>query len=58
MPVLCPFSIFQVRCLFMESDGYWNESGMSVGEVNDEYIECLSDHLSSFTVVILDAEVR
>ena len=58
MSVLCPFSTFQVLCLFLDSDGYWNESGMSVGEINDvEYIECLSDHLSSFTVVILDAEV-
>ena len=31
---------------------------MSVGEITEEYVECLTDHLSSFTMVILDAEVE
>ena len=30
---------------------------MTVGSIDGENIECLTDHLSSFTMVVLDAEV-
>lgn len=44
--------------MFLDSNDNWNKSGMSVGEIDELYVECLTDHLSSFTMVILDAKVK
>ncbi|XP_028392134.1 adhesion G-protein coupled receptor D1-like isoform X4 [Dendronephthya gigantea] len=42
----------QVKCLFLDGDEWSNET-MSVGPVNEDNITCLTNHLSSFTMVIL-----
>jgi hypothetical protein len=48
--------MFQVGCLFL--DGVkWSNEGTDVGSIVGENIECLTDHLSSFTMVVLDEEV-
>ncbi|CAB4020038.1 adhesion G- coupled receptor D1-like, partial [Paramuricea clavata] len=46
----------QVNCLFLDGDK-WNTTGMTVGSIDGENIECFTNHLSSFTMVVLDAEV-
>ena len=45
-------STFQVKCLFLDGDN-WSDKNMSVGSVNEDSITCLTNHLSSFTMVIL-----
>ena len=51
------FSMFQVNCLFL--DGVtWSGERMKIGSFGGENIECLTDHLSSFTMVVVqDTEV-
>jgi hypothetical protein len=51
------FSMFQVNCLFL--DGVtWSGEGMKIGSFGGKNIECLTYHLSSFTVVVVqDTEV-
>jgi hypothetical protein len=36
----------------------WNIEGMRVGRIDDGNIECLTDHLSSFTMVVLDVDAK
>ncbi len=44
--------IFQVNCLFL--DGVkWSKDGMKVGSIDGKNVECLTDHLSTFTMVVL-----
>ncbi|CAB4006432.1 Hypothetical predicted protein, partial [Paramuricea clavata] len=45
----------QVNCLHLQGV-QWNNKGMQVGRIGGN-IECLTNHLSSFTMVVLDAEV-
>jgi chemotaxis receptor (MCP) glutamine deamidase CheD len=35
----------------------WNNKGMNARSIGDKNIECITDHLSSFTMVVLNAEV-
>ncbi|XP_028392244.1 uncharacterized protein LOC114516855 [Dendronephthya gigantea] len=42
----------QVKCLFLDGKK-WSEENMSVDAVNEDNITCLTNHLSSFTMVIL-----
>ncbi|XP_028391828.1 adhesion G-protein coupled receptor D1-like [Dendronephthya gigantea] len=42
----------QVKCLFLDVDE-WSDENMSVGSVNKDNITCLTNHLTSFTMVIL-----
>jgi hypothetical protein len=45
--------MFQVNCLYL--DGVqWNKKGIHVGRIDGKNIECLTDHLSSFSMVVLD----
>jgi hypothetical protein len=32
----------------------WSSEGMAVGKIDGGNIECLADHLTSFTMVVLD----
>ncbi|CAB4024627.1 adhesion G- coupled receptor D1-like isoform X2, partial [Paramuricea clavata] len=43
----------EVICLFLDGDR-WSTTGMTVGSIEEEYIECLTNHLSSFTMVVLE----
>jgi hypothetical protein len=44
--------MFQVNCLYL--DGVeWNDKGMNARSTGDKNIECITDHLSSFTMVVL-----
>ncbi|XP_028391826.1 adhesion G protein-coupled receptor E2-like isoform X2 [Dendronephthya gigantea] len=42
----------QVKCMFLDGEK-WKDENMSVGSVNEDNITCLTDHLTSFTMVIL-----
>ncbi|XP_028392137.1 adhesion G-protein coupled receptor D1-like isoform X2 [Dendronephthya gigantea] len=42
----------QVKCLFLDGEE-WSDKNMSVDSVNEDDITCLTNHLSSFTMVIL-----
>ncbi|CAB3997870.1 adhesion G- coupled receptor D1-like [Paramuricea clavata] len=44
----------QVICLFLDGN-QWNKTGTEVGSIEGENIECLTNHLSSFTMVVLKA---
>jgi hypothetical protein len=46
----------QVICLFLDGN-HWNETGMNVGSIEGENIECLTNHLSSFTMVVVERKV-
>lgn len=35
----------------------WNTTGMSVGLIEEDSVECITNHLTSFAIVIFDAEV-
>ena len=35
----------------------WNKTGTEVGSIEGENIECLTNHLSSFTMVVLEGKV-
>ena len=54
----CPLiSMFQVNCAYLHGVK-WDKTGMGVGRIDRGNIECLTDHLSSFTmVIVLDAKV-
>ena len=47
--------MLQVNCLHLQGV-QWNHKGMQVGRIGGN-IECLTNHLSSFTMVVLNAEV-
>ena len=40
----------------MDDDDKWNRTGMNVGSIDGEIIECVSTHLSTFTMVLLKAD--
>ena len=42
-------------CLFLDNNTEWNRTGMEVGSIDGETIECLTNHLSTFTVVLVEA---
>ena len=48
--------MFQVNCAYLHGVK-WDKTGMGVGRIDRGNIECLTDHLSSFTMVVLDAKV-
>jgi hypothetical protein len=53
--IIFVLSMLQVNCLHLQGV-QWNHKGMQVGRIGGN-IECLTNHLSSFTMVVLDAEV-
>lgn len=55
---LCTIT-FQVHCAFLDVSSKWNTTGMDVvtNKLKKDPVECRSDHLSSFTMVMLKAEV-
>jgi hypothetical protein len=40
----------------LDDDDKWNRAGMNVGSIDGENIECVSSHLSTFTMVLLKAD--
>jgi hypothetical protein len=36
----------------------WSNEGMKLGSTDQESVECVTNHLSSFAMVVLDAEVH
>jgi hypothetical protein len=47
-----------VHCLFLDIENGWVNEGMEVGSIDSDTIECRTDHLSTFTVVLLDPKVN
>ncbi|CAB4022920.1 adhesion G- coupled receptor D1-like [Paramuricea clavata] len=47
----------RIFCMFL--DGIeWSNEGMKLGSTDQESVECVTNHLSSFAMVVLDAESR
>ncbi|XP_028391916.1 uncharacterized protein LOC114516589 [Dendronephthya gigantea] len=45
----------RVMCMFL--DGLlWNTRGMKVGSMGNDIVECVTNHFSSFAMVVLDSE--
>ena len=42
----------KVRCCFLNESRLWSEKGMKNGLLGNETVECVTDHLSAFTVVL------
>ena len=36
----------------------WSKKGLETGSFTEETVECITNHLTSFAVVVLDAEVK
>jgi hypothetical protein len=47
-----------VHCLFLDIENGWVNEGMEVDSIDGDTIECRTDHLSTFTVVLLDPKVN
>ena len=47
----------EVICAFLDDDDKWNETGMEVHWIDEEDIICSTDHLSTFTVIVVADEV-
>ncbi|CAB3990906.1 adhesion G- coupled receptor D1-like [Paramuricea clavata] len=46
----------QVHCIFLDGN-QWSERGIENGVHNDRTAECIANHLTSFSMVVLDAEL-
>jgi hypothetical protein len=42
--------------LFLDDNEEWSTTGMEVGSIDGDTIECLTNHLSTFTVVLMEAD--
>ena len=37
---------------------YWSMNGMKIGLTNDKTVECITNHLTSFSMAVLNAPVK
>ena len=46
---------FKVYCTFLNGNE-WNTTGMSVGLIKEDSVECITNHLTCFAIVVFDSE--
>ena len=46
---------FKVYCAFLNGIE-WNTTGMSVGLIKEDSVECITNHLTCFAIVVFDSE--
>ena len=49
-------SMFQINCVYLHNV-HWSGEGMNFRSGDEKNIQCECNHLSSFTMVVLSAEV-
>ncbi|XP_028391918.1 uncharacterized protein LOC114516590 [Dendronephthya gigantea] len=47
----------EVHCMFLDGKKEWSQRGLTSGQINDKSVECFTNHLTSFSMVIVDAEL-
>jgi hypothetical protein len=49
--------ILKVHCIFLDGN-QWSKRGIGNGVHDDKTAECITNHLTSFSMVVLDAKVK
>jgi hypothetical protein len=49
--------ILKVHCIFLDGN-QWSKRGIGSGVHDDKTAECITNHLTSFSMVVLDAKVK